>query len=311
MPLLCFYCAAPLTEANRSLAHVVPNSLGGRLASFEICCASCNNSFTSIESECAARLAAPGATLGARKGDGKAISATIHVDGAKFRASGSAMHEEAPPPSENGRVWALPAELESQISWLAVALRQHKLPPEALLDGTLRIVDAPPEPDPPGLTNPDAGVGIEMSWGDPLTKRLMVKCACELLAHAKPDLARAAELRATRRHPRADPRAELRRVLSSSTTLHRRDRALQLSELAVHHENRGAEHTMQLGSGRVTARRYVPSPAPLSVALRSSGSLPVPLSPVPSSLDAGRSPSPPAPVPGEAVDGARNGNSSP
>jgi hypothetical protein len=189
--MLCLYCAAPLVPANESLAHVVPESLGGRLAGRAICCATCNNGFSPLESICALRLAGPSGVIGACKGDGTPISGVVELDGSMFQAESGGMYEEAPPPKDRGRVWPLPARADRQVTLVAAMLRQRRLPPRAIVDGRFALQDAlATDEPPPRLANPGAGVPIAMEWGDLDTSRVMVKSACELLAYSSPALAR-------------------------------------------------------------------------------------------------------------------------
>jgi len=193
--MLCLYCPDELGPHNRSLAHVIPDALGGRLQSDEICCHPCNNSFTAIESPSIAVIAPVSAMMKARRGDGSPIEAEFEHDGRRFRVADGGMFEEAPPPTDRGRQWAIPANDDRQVSMVTTMLKQRRLPPEAIIDGRLAVRDAPAEPDPHGLTNPDAGVTRNMEWGFPATKRLQFKIACDLLAHSRPDLARSNILR--------------------------------------------------------------------------------------------------------------------
>jgi len=188
--MLCLYCPDELGAHNLSWAHVFPEALGGRLLSEKICCDPCNHSFTEIESPCAAVLAPVAAMMKARRGDGRPVQAEFEHDGRRFRAGDGGMYEEAPAPTDKGRRWALPASDDRQVSLLMTMLRQRQLPPEAIVDGRVQVVDAPPEPDPSGLTNPDAGVTTNMEWGFPEADRLQFKIACDLLAHSRPDVAR-------------------------------------------------------------------------------------------------------------------------
>ena len=41
--MTCYNCHAPLTEANQSIEHIIPQSIGGRLVSATLLCKSCNN----------------------------------------------------------------------------------------------------------------------------------------------------------------------------------------------------------------------------------------------------------------------------
>jgi len=191
----CLYCPDELGPHNRTWAHAFPDGLGGRLLSDAICCHPCNTSFTSIESPCIVGLAPLGAMAKARRGDGTPIVATFEHEGRRFRVADGGMFEEAPPPTENGRKWALPASENRQVTLVMTMLRQRRLPPEAIIDGRCPIVDGPSEPDPHGLTNPEAGVPTNMEWGYPAAKRLQFKIACDLLAHSRPDVARSDTLR--------------------------------------------------------------------------------------------------------------------
>lgn len=204
----CLYCPEELGPHNKTWAHVFADALGGRLRSDQICCNDCNVSFSKVETPCVEVLAPVGAMLGARKGDGKPIETTFEHDGGTFRAKECGIFEEAPPPTDRGRRWALPADHNSQVELVIRLLRQRRLPPEALRDGRLRLADAPAEVDPEGLRNPDAGVSRPMEWGFPAAKRMHVKIACDLLAHSRADVARRDCLRpawAYARHAIGDP----------------------------------------------------------------------------------------------------------
>ena len=200
--MLCLYCLDELGPHNVSWAHVFPDALGGRLQSDKICCHPCNNSFSAVESTCAAILAPVGAMMKARRGDGRPVEAEFEHDGRLFRAGDGGMFEEAPPPTDRGRRWELPASDDRQVSMAVTILRQRRLPPEALIDGRVQIIDGGPEPAPLGLTNPQAGVTTNMEWGFPAASRLQLKIACDLLAHSRPDLARTHSLGAAARFAR-------------------------------------------------------------------------------------------------------------
>lgn len=203
----CLYCKDELGPNNRSFAHVFSNGLGGRLQSDKLCCHDCNTSFTEIESTCIRAMAPVGAMMKARRGDGEPIQAVFEHDGRRFRLGDGGMFEEAPPPTAKGQKWSLPADEERQVTQVVTMLRQRRLPPEALTDGTMLLVDAPPEPTPEGLANPDAGVVVNMEWDYPHARRLQFKFACDLIAYLEPELARSERLRAAAefaRHGRGD-----------------------------------------------------------------------------------------------------------
>lgn|GEM_PF-5624640 len=191
----CLYCPAELGAHNETLAHVFADALGGKLCSPEVCCASCNNSFTGVESRCVNALAVVGALLGARKGDGTPIEASFEHEGRRFRARAGSMLEEAPPPTDKGRRWPLPADGRKQVDQVIRALRERKLPPEALNDGRMSLADAADDEEPEGLRDANAGVSTPMEWGFAEAKRMQIKIACELLAHSRADVARNESLR--------------------------------------------------------------------------------------------------------------------
>lgn len=191
----CLYCPDELGPDNRSFAHVFPNGIGGRLRSDGICCHSCNNSFTEIESQCLRALAPVGAMMKARRGDGQPIETVFDHDGRRFRVSNGGMFEEAPPPSDKGRKWELPADESRQVTQVVTMLQQRRMPPEAIIDGTLLLVDAPPAPTPGGLSHPELGVTVNMEWDYPAARRLQFKIACDLVAYSMPDVARSDRLR--------------------------------------------------------------------------------------------------------------------
>jgi hypothetical protein len=200
--MICLYCLDALGPHNKSWAHVFTHALGGRLVSDKICCKGCNHSFTAIEAPCVETLAPVGGMLDARKGDGTAIETNFEHEGRLFRARDGGMFEEAPAPSDRGRRWALPADEGRQVDVMIQMLRQRRLPPEALRDGRVKIVDAPAEDEPTELRDPNAGVSTPMEWGRPASKRMHVKIACDLLAYVDADLARRNSLGSARGYAR-------------------------------------------------------------------------------------------------------------
>jgi hypothetical protein len=134
----------------------------------------------------------------ARRGDGRPIEASFEIDGRRFRIGEGGMFEEAPPPTDRGTRWPLPAHDDRQVSIVVAMLKQRRLPPEAIIDGHFEVVDAPPEPDPQGLADPQAPVSMGMEWNYPAARRLQFKMACDLLAHSRPEFARAEKLRPAR-----------------------------------------------------------------------------------------------------------------
>lgn len=46
----CYLCGEKLTDNNKSLEHIIPNALGGKLKSKEILCRACNNAMADIDS---------------------------------------------------------------------------------------------------------------------------------------------------------------------------------------------------------------------------------------------------------------------
>ena len=45
----CYYCECELNEANKSLEHIIPNALYGKLKSRDILCKECNNGLSSVD----------------------------------------------------------------------------------------------------------------------------------------------------------------------------------------------------------------------------------------------------------------------
>lgn len=41
--MICYYCEQPITSKNRSIEHIIPNAIGGRLKSKKLLCISCNS----------------------------------------------------------------------------------------------------------------------------------------------------------------------------------------------------------------------------------------------------------------------------
>ena len=46
----CYLCGEKLTDNNKSLEHIIPNALGGKLKAKEILCRACNNAMADIDS---------------------------------------------------------------------------------------------------------------------------------------------------------------------------------------------------------------------------------------------------------------------
>jgi hypothetical protein len=183
-------------------AHVFPEGLGGRLATTTTVCNDCNNSFSNIEGQVCLRLAPMGAFAGARRGDRKRVSTEIEFQGSNWRLENGRMDELAGAPREKGRIHPLPARREDQVATVARALRQRKLPAEAMLDGRFNQEEEPDvAPVEPMQTEP---VEHGFNWGDGVSKRVMIKIAIELLAHFDPDAARLPELERARRFARYD-----------------------------------------------------------------------------------------------------------
>jgi hypothetical protein len=201
MPLSCIYCGSALIGAV-SPAHIVPEGMGGRLASDTTVCNDCNNSFANAEGTMCLRLAKQGALANALRGDNRAITAVIEHQGSKYHAERSRMDELAKPPSNRGRVWDMPARREDQIRVIVTALRSRRLPPEAMLDGRFKLepdTEVPPTDD----TQADP-IDIPLVWCDRLTTRLMVKMSVELVAKLRDNAARRFELEPARRFARYD-----------------------------------------------------------------------------------------------------------
>jgi hypothetical protein len=197
----CIYCGCRLVVPTRP-AHVFPEGLGGRLTTIDTVCNDCNNSFSDIEGRICIRLAPFGALAGAMRGDRKPIGAVVEYRGSKWRVENARMDEMAPPPREKGRVQPMPARREDQIRTIAAALKAKKLPPEAMLDGRYTLE---PEADIPPLEPiQEDPVDLGLTWGDRISKRVMIKVAIELLAHYDASSAQATELEAARRFARYD-----------------------------------------------------------------------------------------------------------
>jgi len=149
---------------------------------------------------CSAR--AFGALAGAMRGDREPISSVVEFEGLKWRVKNARMDEMAALPREKGRVHPMPARREDQIKTIVAALKAHKLPPEAMLDGRFML-----EPDvdiPPVAPVQEAPVSLTLCWGDRLSKRVMIKVAIELLAHFDSSAARMPALDLARRFARYD-----------------------------------------------------------------------------------------------------------
>lgn len=197
----CLYCEAPLEGVVRP-AHVIPEGMGGRLASTSTVCNDCNNSFARIEGIACQRLATQGALVGALRGDREPITAVVTLEGSTYRAGRGRMDELAGPPTDRGRVYPMPARREDQIKVVVSALRARHLPPEALLDGRFKLEEAAAVA-PIGETQAEP-VEVSMAWCDRATKRVMTKAALELLAHLFPNEATRPELEGVRRFARYD-----------------------------------------------------------------------------------------------------------
>ena len=209
----CIYCSSELVGKIRP-AHVVPEGMGGRLTSTTTVCNDCNNSFCGIEGDACRRLAAQSAMLGGLRGDREPITATVELNGVRYRAAGGRIDELAPPPMDRGTVWPMPARREDQVGRIVSALRARRLPPEALLDGRFILKPAGAVPSLADVQT----VPVESSfiWGDRVTKRVMTKVAVEFLAHLRGDEARRPELYAARRFARYDD-GELQAGVDTST----------------------------------------------------------------------------------------------
>lgn len=209
----CIYCLRDLVGTIRP-AHIVPDGMGGRLTSTSTVCNECNNSFCGIEGVACRRLAAQSAMLGGLRGDREPITATVELNGVRYRAAGGRVDELAPPPMDRGTVWPMPARREDQVGRIVAALRARRLPAEAMLDGRFILEPAGEVPSQPDLQA--APVESSFIWGDRVTKRVMTKIAVELLAHLRGDEARRPELNAARRFARYDD-GELRAGVDTST----------------------------------------------------------------------------------------------
>lgn len=47
----CFYCGVELDKTNRSLEHIIPNGIAGKLSSYNLLCAKHNNKFSKIDND--------------------------------------------------------------------------------------------------------------------------------------------------------------------------------------------------------------------------------------------------------------------
>ena len=52
----CFYCGVELDKTNRSLEHIIPNGIAGKLSSYNLLCAKHNNKFSKIDNDLCVNL---------------------------------------------------------------------------------------------------------------------------------------------------------------------------------------------------------------------------------------------------------------
>lgn len=202
----CIYCGCTLKVPTRP-AHVFPEGLGGRLRTTTTICDDCNNSFCNIEGQICVRLAQAGAFAGARRGDRKHVSAEFEFQGSKWRVENGRMDELAKPPRDKGRVHPMPARRKDQVATVAKALKQRRLPPEAMLDGRFNLEQ---EPDvQPVDPVQEAPIDDRLYWGDRPSKRVMTKVAIELVAYFDADAARSPAIERCRRFARYDEGREM------------------------------------------------------------------------------------------------------
>ena len=198
----CLYCRAELT-ATTKLAHVMPEALGGRRQSREICCSDCNQAFAPLEADLGEALRLAGAHLGAKTGDGRALTKELTIDGLTCQGSAGRAEVQVPGPTfDQTRKcvrFALPAGRESQARLIAWNLWQQGKSPAAIDVGEFVL-----EPDPQASP---ANLGCRvfpsrLHIGGSEHKRVLAKMALELLAHRRPALARQYSLLKARRFAR-------------------------------------------------------------------------------------------------------------
>jgi hypothetical protein len=194
----CIYCGVILRD--EPPAHVVPEGMGGRLASSTSVCRTCNNDFSETEGKACLRIAPFMALAGARRGDGPFVRAKrIEHEGKVYDAAGGRMTARPKPPENRGRHLHLPTREEDFGRVTSDWLDQLGLPPEALLDGRARIQTPEPLPDDDRPVEP---ITLTFRWDGDDEKRVMTKAAIELMAYFDAPLACRNELTSAKRFAR-------------------------------------------------------------------------------------------------------------
>ncbi|HEX7757125.1 MAG TPA: HNH endonuclease [Niabella sp.] len=83
----CYHCGSPLTPANRSQEHIIPNAIGGRWKSTDLWCADCNRHFGATIDAVLCRDLSPFATLldiGRERGENQVIKNAHTGSGGRY-----------------------------------------------------------------------------------------------------------------------------------------------------------------------------------------------------------------------------------
>jgi hypothetical protein len=189
---LCIYCRLILGPDTRR-AHVVPQALGGRLFSTEICCSDCNNALSPLESTLCDALREGSAALRARHADNKPIRAKIQIGEKHYDYADGVGNERLPKPVYDATTrtltFPLPGGAEKQAEAIAQVLWKQGADPSAIDQGKLII-----EPDVTFNIRPYPPTPTRIAWkldlGHVEHMRVLTKMALELFAIRRPDDAR-------------------------------------------------------------------------------------------------------------------------
>jgi hypothetical protein len=183
-PPKCIYCSVELDETTK-WAHVIPESLGGRLKSKKICCSDCNRALGELEDGLFKELTPGLALLGCLTGDGREVVQTVEVDGKRHsHRKGRLVRPEDRPWFDRERqalITPLPAGLKNQARLIAQQIWNAGKTPDQV---RFELMDEP-NPLPASLGHRDIHYSMNVG-GDKSHRRVFAKMAMELLAIRRP-----------------------------------------------------------------------------------------------------------------------------
>lgn len=77
----CYSCGCELIEENKSLEHIIPNVLGGKLKSRDILCKNCNNSFSSVDKSLSENFAFFNVLIAPKTERPTSVKVLVKIDG--------------------------------------------------------------------------------------------------------------------------------------------------------------------------------------------------------------------------------------